>query len=119
MDPTEERSKEATDAINTEMEQFQRNGVLSSPVSWEDIPEECKETTMRCFNFVVDKYDSGMAFIKCKARMVVDGSKQHEATYDKTDSPTLSVASAKFLLQHFLDREGCDGVGSVRVSCLS
>tara|TARA_E500000331_G_scaffold340715_1_gene372317 strand:+ start:15 stop:4094 length:4080 start_codon:yes stop_codon:yes gene_type:complete len=100
VNPDCERSKEAIEAINTEIEQFKRNGVLSSPVSWEDIPEQCKGTTMRCFNFVVDKYDSGMAFIKCKARMVVDGSKQHQATYDRTESPTLSVASAKFLLQH-------------------
>ena len=97
--PDAARCQEARDAIDVELNQFIKNGVLSSPVEWSDIPPEDRRTMLRCFQFVVDKYDAQMNFIKCKARMVVDGSVQDPVTYDVTASPTITMASCKFLLQ--------------------
>ena len=86
MKPNAQRREDAAKAIRAEADQFLRNNVVSAPIRYEDIPSEHEGKILRAFQFVVDKLDADGTFVKCKARTVVDGSKQHPDTHGPTKS---------------------------------
>ena len=98
MKPNAQRREDAAKAIRAEADQFLRNNVVSAPIRYEDIPPEHKGKILRAFQFVVDKLDADGTFVKCKARTVVDGSKQHPDTHGPTSSPVMASATMRILL---------------------
>jgi hypothetical protein len=98
MKPNAQRREDAAKAIRAEADQFLRNNVVSAPIRYEDIPSEHKGKILRAFQFVVDKLDADGTFVKCKARTVVDGSKQHPDTHGPTSSPVMASATMRLLL---------------------
>jgi hypothetical protein len=75
-----------------------RNEVFSAPFTYEQIPETHRDTVLRTFMFVVDKYDADLNYVKSKARLVADGSQQSPHTHGPTASPVMSGFSSKMML---------------------
>ena len=95
---TDPHSTDAIDAIQAECDQMIRNEVFSAPFTYEQIPETHRDTILRTFMFVVDKYDADLNYVKSKARLVADGSQQSPHTHGPTASPVMSGFSSKMML---------------------
>jgi len=74
-------STDAIDAIQAECDQMIRSEGFSAPFTYEQIPETHRDTILRTFMFVVDKYDADLNYVKSKARLVADGSQQSPHTH--------------------------------------
>jgi hypothetical protein len=101
-----DRPEEAKKAILNEIQNMLEYKV-GYYVNYDMIPKDKRKNILRAFMFIKEKYKPNGIHDKTKARMVGDGSKQNQNTYDIISSTTVDI-SCVFLLLCMASYLSCD-----------